>query len=183
MTQKNPNKAFQQNHHMHAALIRPYVDGARVQLERYIEARAWCKHNPIDGINRCYYEASSLFEHLATVARHFQLIGLHTPQGQLYIDVRNHIRHDVREEFDQDTKKKSERAKRLGLNPKLQLDLSFLDDGVKIGSTELHSKAVSTFIEVSSTTVHALMAGMMVEVIDGQFVAKPKASADKSVAE
>lgn len=144
-------------------MARPFVDGAKIQLKRYVDAQAYCKHDPIGGVNQCWYELSSLFEHLATVVIYLEHCGVQLPDGQLYKDVRNHIRHDVREEFDRDEKAKADRATRLGLNPKLQLHVSFLDDGVKIGGTKIENTQISSFINGAEMLVYALMNGGKVQ--------------------
>jgi hypothetical protein len=159
MTKKKPNNNFKDKAHLGAAVARPFVEGAKEQLERYVEAQAFCKHDPIGGVNRCQYEVSSLFEHLATVVIYLELCGIQHPDGQMLKDVRNHIRHDIREEFDEDKKIKADRAKRLGLNPKLQMDLHFLDDGIQVGGTKIENTKISSFLQVADMAVHSLMTG------------------------
>lgn len=165
MTKKpyTPSK-FNGKPHLAAAMARPFVDGAKVQLKRYVEAQAWCKHDPIGGANQCQYELSSLFEHLATVVAYLKYCGVEDSHDQVFTDVRNHIRHDVREEFDKDETNKAARAKRLGLNPKLQMDISFLDDGVRVGSTTITNKEISGYLHGADMIVDTLLAGGKVEM-------------------
>jgi len=164
MTKKKPNNAFKDKTHMGAGMARPFVEGAREQLKRYVEAQAYSKHDPFDGIARAQYELSSLFEHLATVVIYLELCGIQHPDGQLFKDIRNHIRHDIREEFDADEKAKADRAKRLGLNPKLQMELRLLDDGVQVGSTKIENVKISNFLQIADMTIHSLMMGGRVQV-------------------
>jgi len=167
MTKKKPSNLTKQPH-LGAAMIKPFIAGARIQLERYLEAQRFFKTYETGGIDRCLYEMSSLFEHLATVARYLELSGITgLPICQQIFDVRNHIRHDVREEFDKDGKVKSERAKRLGLNPKLQMQLGFSDGGVTVGTTALTARQIGNFLDVAEMTMNALMLGSKVEVVDG----------------
>lgn len=144
-------------------MARPFVEGAKAQLKRYIEAQAYCKHDPIGGVNQCWYELSSLFEHLATVVIYLEHCGVQLPDGQLYKDIRNHIRHDVREEFDKDEKAKADRATRLGLNSKLQLQVSFLNDGVRVGGSKIENTKISGFINSTEMLVFALLNGGKIE--------------------
>lgn len=163
MTKKKPNDNLKNKTHIGAAMARPFVEGAKVQLRRYIDAQAYCKHDPVGGVYQCWYELSSLFEHLATVVIYLEMCGVKHPDGQLFKDVRDHIRHDIREEFDVDEKRKKERAERLKLNPKLQAHISPRDDGVQIGGTKIENTKISSFLHSADLIVYALMTGGRVQ--------------------
>ena len=67
---------------------------------------------------------------------------------QLWFDVRNHIRHDVREEYDNETdSRKNKRAERLKLNPKLQTNIGFTIDSIKIGGTIVEIGQIKTYLD------------------------------------
>jgi len=84
---------------------------------------------------QCLHESSTLFEDLNTVARYVKKCGYSHESHELWYDIRNHIRHDVREEFDnQHDERKKQRAKRLNLDQKLQIDISFSNDVIRIGN-------------------------------------------------
>lgn len=98
----------------------------------------------------CLHEASCLFEDIATICKYIEKCGKVHRRKQLWLDIRNHIRHDVREEFDNENKKKKElRAIRLGIEPSLQTSIGFDKDAIKIGSTTVRIKEVEKFLSYS----------------------------------
>lgn len=157
-------------------MLKPFIAGARVQLERYVEAQRLVSANKVTGawLDRCLYELSSLFEHLSTVSIYLRLCGVELPIQQTIIDVRNHLRHDVREEFDEDKKIKKERAERLGINPKLQMELSYIDSGVRVGKTEIKADQIGHFLDMAELTAYAMLMGMNVDVNDGDVKVSPQ---------
>lgn len=175
MTKKKPNQSFTKNQNTGGAMIKPFITGARVQLERYLEAQRLVSAHKVNGawIDRCLYELSSLLEHLSTVSIYLKLCGVELPIQQTIIDIRNHLRHDVREEFDEDKKTKQERAKRLGINPKLQMELVYIDSGVKVGTTELKANQISLFLDMAEMTAYAMLMGMDIEVEGGNINVRP----------
>ena len=67
---------------------------------------------------------------------------------QLWFDVRNHIRHDVREEYDNEAdSRKNKRAERLKLDPKLQTNIGFTVDAIKVGGTVIEIRQINSYLE------------------------------------
>ena len=158
--------------HLTAAMARPFIAGARVQLERYLEAQTYVTtyHVGMTGYDRCMYELSSLFEHLATVAIYLKRSGVELPIEQTIADTRNQIRHDARGEADMTNGK---RAERLGINPKLLVHIVFSNGGVTVGNTELTAAQIGQFLDTAEMTMNALMLGGKVEVNASGVVVSP----------
>lgn len=166
MTKEKKTESFAESPHLASGLCMPFVKGARTQVERLLEAQQLLKHDPINAVYRCHHETSNLFEDLATIVQYLNLCNITMREDQLYKDVRDLIRHDVREEFDNDEKRKKARAHRLGMNPNLQFELSYGVGTVKAGSTIIYLKDISHFINLAEQAVNALMLGGKVEIAE-----------------
>lgn len=135
------------NQHIRYMLAWPYLLGAKRQIERYQKVASTLKTSRVDGIFQCIYESSTLFEGLNTIASYAKKCGHTHTDHELWLNIRNHIRHDVREEFDNDGKKrKKERAEMLKLNPKLQMDMGFTADSIRVGSETIEIKRVNNYL-------------------------------------
>lgn len=163
MTKNKKTQSFKSNSHFAAGLMRPFVDGARLQVERLLAAQQMLKHDPMVAVQRCHHETSNLFEDLATIVQYLNLCDITTKDDQLYKDVRDLIRHDIREEFDNDEKRKRERAERLQMNPGLQFELSYDIGDIKVGGTIILLKDISLFINIAEQTMNALLLGLNIE--------------------
>ena len=153
---------------IYASIVRPYVIGARIQLQRYVDAQYYCKHDPVGGVMMCTYECSSLFEHLNTISKYLQMCKIPHKDAQLFHDIRDHLRHDIRENLDTETTSKARRAAALGLSPELQMELSFQDDGFKLGATEVKTIQIAAYINFAEAAFNTLMAGGEVEEKEAQ---------------
>lgn len=122
--------------HLLTGLALPYLIGAKTQVERYVLVASRLKIQPTTATMECLHEASTLFEDLNTVVIYMRKCGKDHKDHQLWTDIRNHIRHAVREEYDkEDDSIKNDRAQRLGLDLKLQISLGFDIDAIKVGAT------------------------------------------------
>lgn len=151
------------------AFCKPYIIGARVQLERYLEAQRVMKAYKLaigTNMDRCIYELSSLLEHLDSIEAYLRGMDMKLPNGETIRQFRNHLRHDVRGEIDHS---KGKRAKSIGLNDKLLVEISFTDDGVRMGSTVLTARQINDFINTAEIIAWALLLGGEIEV-DGDTV-------------
>ena len=130
------------------ALALPYLLGAKKQIKRYQVATLTLTEKPVSGVYECLHEASTLFEDLCTVGKYAEKCGNKNELHQLWFDVRNHIRHDVREEYDNETdSRKNKRAERLKLDPKLQTNIGFTTDSIKIGGTIVNIDQINTYLD------------------------------------
>lgn len=148
------------------AVVKPYIAGAKVQLERYLEAQRIIKtHKTVlgGGIDRCMYELSALLEHLDSIEVQLRNRGITLPTGEVIRQLRNHLRHDSRGEEDHS---KGKRGQAIGLNDKLLVHIEFADSGVKMGTTELTAQQIDTYITTSETIMWALLLGGKVEIDD-----------------
>ncbi|MEI7918513.1 MAG: hypothetical protein WCH58_03960 [Candidatus Saccharibacteria bacterium] len=164
MTNNKRTNSFKQSPQLAASLMRPFVDGARLQVERLLSSQQMLKHDPIIAVQHCHHETSNLFEDLATVIQYLNLSGITSKQDQSYKDVRDLIRHDIREEFDNDEKRKNDRAIRLGLNPKMQFEMSYDVGSIKIGQSIITLQEITSFINIAERVMNALLLGLKIEL-------------------
>lgn len=133
--------------HLLYALALPYLLGAKTQVKRYQTAASTLQARPVLGVYECLHEASTLFEDLNTVGKYAEKCGSSNEMHQLWLDVRNHIRHDIREEYDNEiSSQKNKRAKRLNLNPKLQASLEFDPQSIKLGETVITMEQINLYL-------------------------------------
>lgn len=133
--------------HLLSSLALPYLLGAKTQVERYVFVASQLKNRPSISTMGCLHEASTLFEDLNTVVIYMRKCGKDHKHHQLWMDIRNHIRHAVREEFDkEDDSVKNERAQRLSLDPKLQISIGFDTDAIKVGGTLVELSEVNKYL-------------------------------------
>jgi len=139
-----PNKALP---NLLSALALPYLLGAKKQVERYERSASFLVSRPTISTMECMHEASTLFEDLNTVVVYMRKCGKDHRQHRLWEDIRNHIRHAVREEFDKENDSvKNDRAQRLGLDSKLQISIGFDTDAIKVGETMVEIVEVKKYL-------------------------------------
>jgi hypothetical protein len=151
------------------ALAKPYVAGAKVQLERYLEAQRIMKTNKTilgGGMDRCMFELSALLEHLDSIEAQLRNRDINLPDGETIRQFRNHLRHDVRGEVDHS---KGGRGQSIGLNDKLLVDITFSDSGITMGSTELTAQQIDAYINTAETIMWAMLLGVKVKIEGGSF--------------
>lgn len=161
---KSENTPLHKTPHAIATFIKPFIMGARAQLRRYLEANeAANKYKLMDMHYECLYEASSLFEHLATVATYLGNAHINLKLNATIKDFRNHIRHDARGEIDNRSDK---RAKRLGLQEGLEVGIEFPPEGIKIGTTELTASQIGLYLDMAEMSAYGLLLGVPIELTD-----------------
>lgn len=138
------------------AMALPYLFGCKTQVERYQKAAKI--EQPITKVYICLHESSCLFEDLCTIAKYTEKCGDTHELNALWIDIRNHIRHDIREEMDNDdSKQKAGRAKRLQLNPKLQFSMGYEVDVIKVGGTIVKIDTIKEYIAWAESVIESIM--------------------------
>lgn len=126
----------------------PYLMGAHVTVQRYRQTASTLKTTPVVGVQSCLHEASTLFEDLTTISKYAEMCGDTHEKHQLWIDVRNHIRHDTREEYDKENKNwKNVRAERLGLDDRLQTNIGFSETAIKVGSVQITLDEIEEYLK------------------------------------
>lgn len=146
------------------ATTKPYITGAKIQLERYLEAQRIMKtHRTVfsGGMDKCTYELSSLLEHLDTIESQLRSRGIKLPAGEKIRQFRNHLRHDGRGDTDHS---KGKRSEAIGLDQRSQFHLSFSDSGVKMGTTELTAQQMDTFITMAETIMWTMLLGGNIKI-------------------
>lgn len=145
--------------HILLSLAIPYLNGAYEQVTRYETAAAQLTpQNAVNVVNTCLHEVSSLFEDVCTVSKYLSdLCGYKNEKHQLWVDVRNHIRHDVRENFDttnkRDAERREKRLKRLGVSDKLQSSIGFDKDRLSIGTTVITMGEIKEYLSWASQII------------------------------
>jgi hypothetical protein len=133
--------------HILLSLAIPYLMGAHITLERYKQAASSLRDTPVKAVQMCLYEASTLFENLSTITKYVRMCGENNRYHNTWTDIRNHIRHDYREEFDKEDRKwKNTRSEKLGLDKALQTDISFSEESIKVGKVTITTKDVQDYI-------------------------------------
>jgi hypothetical protein len=145
--------------HLLSGLALPYLLGAKTQVERYVFAASQLEAKPTMATMGCLHEASTLFEDLNTVVIYMRKSGKDHKDHQLWMDIRNHIRHAVREEFDkEDDSVNNERAKKLNLDPKLQISIGFDTDAIKVGGTLVELSEVNKYLAWAEGVIADILA-------------------------
>ncbi len=145
--------------HMLYLLASPYLLGAKLQLIRYREeARKLNKQRAAIGIMACLHESSCLFEDIVTVLTYLRKCGLSHRMDLLLIDIRNHIRHDIRDNFDEEEDgRKKPRLKRLGIKANLQTDLEFSFEFIKVGNKIIYLKDIDSYIAWAESNINKVL--------------------------
>lgn len=149
---KNQNKDSRivynkENAHILITLALPYLRGARLQIDRYQKACLSLKNDSINATNNCLHEMSCLFEDLNTIAHYVKLCGKTHKLNKVFGEVRNHIRHDIRDNFDLDCEWRDKRFKYLGIDEKYQTQIEFSHEKIKIGSTIIEINVINKYLD------------------------------------
>lgn len=114
-----------------------FIYGAKASLQRYQEAARATKKD-VNHIYECIYESSNLLENLDIVDRYMEMCGQPHGLPVNIRDMRNHIRHDLRDNLSQpENRIRANRAKNLGLHESFLISMAFDTDKIKIGATTL----------------------------------------------
>lgn len=136
----------------------PYLIGAKTQVKRYQTAASYLNERPVNGVYECLHEASTLFEDLNTIGKYAEKCGSENELHQLWLDVRNHIRHDIREEYDNESDlRKNKRVERLKLDSKLQTSIGFTTDSIKIGGIEIKIDQINTYLKWADNIIVGIL--------------------------
>jgi|SRR3989344_1785899 len=144
--------------HLLLSLALPYLLGAKSQVKRYQEAALTLQRRPVWGVYDCLHEISTLFEDLCTVSKYIEKCGKKKEIHKLWFDIRNHIRHDIREEFDrEDDSRKNKRLQNLKIDPKLQTSIGFAVDSIKIGEIIIKINQIETYLKWAENIISNVM--------------------------
>ncbi len=147
--------------HIEYALALPYLRGAKVQIHRYQLAASSLDQNPSNGVINCIHEVSNLFEDLNTVNKYIEKCGNTHEFHKTVVEVRNHIRHDTLDQYDNESeywkKNRKDRAGKLKIDPRLQTSLGFSLDLIKVGETEIKISEIDEYLEWADKVVTKVM--------------------------
>jgi hypothetical protein len=138
--------------HMISGIAVAFLYGADVSLKRYVEAASKAESDA-NYVYECLHEVSSLMEHLDSVDRYMIMCGVTDHLHSTILDIRNHIRHDLRDNLSHESNKgRTQRAKKLGINQKLLVHIGFSADAIKVGTTILKVSDIAAFIKTAEQT-------------------------------
>lgn len=133
--------------YMISGIAIPYLKGAAKSLQRFMSAAEQLVNDPNNTFT-CLYESSSLLEHLDAVDRYIIMCGEQHPLHEKILNMRNHIRHDLRDNLSHESNEgRVKRAKKLGIPENLLVDISFYPESINIGTTVLTTIEIINFIE------------------------------------
>lgn len=135
-----------------------FILGAKEQLARYQEAYSKVKTNPQIGVMYCLHEALTLLEDLDTLSWYTQVCGETNDLNKVIRDMRNHARHDLRENINHasnDSRKK--RAKKLDIHENLMVHIGFDENTIKMGTTSLTLSQARDYVEWAETILTTVM--------------------------
>lgn len=139
---------FDKKDYLISVIAIPFIKGAQIQITRYIEATERFSKDSVEASYRCFYEFSSLIEHLIAVARYSELFGEKHNKHDLWVHIRNHIRHDIRENIHSETHpKKIMRSTELKIDPSLEFDLTFYKNHIKVGEAIITISEIFEFLD------------------------------------
>lgn len=140
-------KLKKSNYHLLQALGLAYFYGAKSQVFRYREASLELDTSGAKAILVCLHEFSCLLEDLVTVGRYLEKCNRKHKLNTLIVTMRNHIRHDIREEFDNETYlKKIKSLKKLNIPNHLQTDITFDKEYIRIGDKTLSLEEIDNYL-------------------------------------
>lgn len=140
-----PDYSGETLNYMVSGIAIPYLRGASISLQRFNEASQ--KEKNIEFVYECLHEASSLLEDLDTVDRYIIMCGQKHDLHDKILNMRNHIRHDMRDNLTHESNDgRRRRAKKLGIDEHLMVSISFDVDTIFIGKTSLTSAEIVEFL-------------------------------------
>lgn len=158
---------------MVSALSLAFILGAEAQVGRYREAYDKTHTNAQAGTLFCLHEALTLLEDLDTLSWYAQKCGETHQLNKTIRDMRNHARHDLRENIDHISNDgRTKRTKKLGVHQNLLVSIGFSEEAIKMGSTVLTLEEVSEYIKWATNILSGVMAeGIKAGRISGATVA------------
>lgn len=133
--------------HLITAIALPYLQGAKIQIERYLDAAYRLEKSPTSATILCLHEISGLFEDLDTIDRYIKMCGeTHSLHNNIR-DIRNHIRHDIRDNINnEDHDGRIGRAKKLKIPKQLITSIGFSPTAICVGSIIIEIKSIEDYV-------------------------------------
>ncbi len=136
------------DYHLLQTLGLAYFYGAKLQLVRYREISSKLESEQVDAVLKCLHEFSCLLEDLVTVSKYLGKCGKQHKLNSLIVDMRNHIRHDIREQFDDESDcRKIQKLKSLKIPDHLQTYITFDVKYVRIGDKQLSLVEIKDYLD------------------------------------
>ncbi len=152
-------------------LCMPHIIGARLQIERYLSVQPKLRFDPIGAGYICLHEVSALLESLDILRRYLKSLNLELWDEKLKIkDSRNAIRHDTREEIDNQNnlKQRLKRAQNLNTSPEFIFNILFHGDGFTVGGHRLYLPDIYHYINSAERVVNAAALGIKITFKDDE---------------
>ncbi len=145
---------------MVSTLSLAFVIGASEQVLRYKEAYSKTEANSPTGVMHCLHEALTLLEDLDTLSWYTQKCGETHDLNKTIRNMRNHARHDIRENIDHESNDgRRKRAKQLGVHQNLMVHIGFDENAIKMGNTMLTIGEAEQYIAWATGVLAKVMAG------------------------
>lgn len=136
-----------------------FILGAKEQLTRYRDAYSKIKLNPQEGVLYCLHESLTLLEDLDTLSWYTQICGETNDLNKIIRDMRNHARHDLRENINHESNDgRKKRARELGLHQNLMVHIGFDENTIKMGTTILTISQAREYINWAESILTTVMA-------------------------
>ncbi len=140
------NKSRSSNTYFYPVLALAYFYGAEEQLLRY--KRALSSTRCIDSALISLHEVSCLLEDLETVGIYLNKCGETHKLNSLIKTMRDHVRHDLREQFDDySDNRKIEKHENLEISSHLQTEMYFDLEYIRIGKKKLSINAIEQYLD------------------------------------
>lgn len=134
--------------HLYPVLSLAYFFGARIQLMRYKNVSLKLDTQNVGAVLSCLHETSCLLEDLETVSIYLERCGKKHKLNSLIKTMRHHVRHDVREQFNDNLDgRKVRKLNELGISPHLQTEIVFDKKYIKIGNKTLYIEEVNQYLD------------------------------------
>ncbi len=143
------NKKKLDNIYPYSAFALIYWEGAVTQVLRYKTVFQKLKkgNKNLNLVLACLHDTSCLLEDLNTVSIYLSKCGEKHELNSLIRTMRNHVRHDIRERFnDTAYSRKIKAHKKLEIASHLQTDMIFYSEYIQIGEKKLYIKDVQKYL-------------------------------------
>lgn len=143
--------------HILALLALPYVLGGMDQVIRYQSVALTLKSKPRLGTLGCLHEISNLFEDLNCVTIYMRKCKLDHRDHDTWVNIRNYFRHSIRDGFDKNDELNEVIARKLGIDVRLQINIGFDLDAVKIGSTIVEMSRIINYLKWAENNINSIL--------------------------
>jgi hypothetical protein len=128
--------------------VKGYLYGVKKSIKRYRDFYELIDKDPIYGVYCCFYELSTLLEHLSSIENYLKKAKLLNIDEYYWVNYRNYLRHDIRENLEKYTdNRKTSRLKFFHKNNselefKLEFEKNHVIFGDKFGDKNVYFRSL-----------------------------------------